>query len=390
MGSFRDFLNSAGTLFTWSGCLRTRMVNNGTSAAAANNGATRNVNKNFMRPIRLAIAVWVGFLALKVQAESFEEFAFDFMVQDVCVDASDKIIYGMNVTPLSESASCPRRRNLSPGELLPYHKHDWPNENEKTRAGGYQRSDSYASLMGSSKVAVQTFEFLGKEKANAMSPGDGGQIVDVAHGDASIILTQDAGGLKFFIGPNCSSPTTRSSLYHSWLLFDGQIQINRSGQAIATLRQITDLNICPNSRDYALTIWKIKDITYRKDEAWHRTEPLTTIVSEHFSRKSIDASDAMERMYMTRELGWTRWEAWANLADPKNNVERMTQRAAEFARTGRCDVSEGAPPGSGNWKMIDCREWTNLQPAANPKGDAAEFWMAYLRSNPLLKRLFSD
>src|SRR2546429_128407 len=71
---------------------------------------------------------------------------YDFLVQDVCLDAAGQAVVGLS--PLA--ADCSRRRDLLPGEVLPYHKADWPGDEDRQRApAGYERSEEHTSELQS-------------------------------------------------------------------------------------------------------------------------------------------------------------------------------------------------------------------------------------------------
>ncbi len=38
--------------------------------------------------------------------------------------------------------------------------------------------------------------------------------------------------------------------------------------------------------------------------------------------------------------------------------------------------------------MVDCREWTQMAPPADPAGDKPDFWIARLRENPATAAIF--
>src|SRR6202040_1655685 len=63
----------------------------------------------------------------------------DFMIQNVCLDALDAVLAG--VSPADDNPGCIEQRDLRPGERLPYHKHDHPNQGDRAPLG-YQRHDS--------------------------------------------------------------------------------------------------------------------------------------------------------------------------------------------------------------------------------------------------------
>src|SRR5438552_8763517 len=118
---------------------------------------------------------------------------YDFVVQDVSVDASGQAVVGLS--PLA--ADCRRRRDLLPGEVLPYHKADWPGVEDRQQApAGYERSDSFpvrSRQLG--PVVVQTFDFGtgGGRRFGSFDHGDGGRVAGFSADRARTIPTE-AGG----------------------------------------------------------------------------------------------------------------------------------------------------------------------------------------------------
>jgi len=241
-----------------------------------------------------------------------------------------------------------------------------------------QRSDSFPAVIGGSVVVAQTFDFGGGARTfGVFDPGDGGQIVKATPVDAAIILTQDhPDQLKFFFGPDCREPKAISSIEHSWVLFNSAGP--QGGSLIARLRQTLDNGVCPSTLDSSLTRWRITEIRYRGALNQALTRPLDTLITDHFSQPTVEASGSMERMYLTRELGWTRWERWQNLSNAGAQVDAYARRADLIQQSGRCD-SRFPRPEEGDWAMVDCREWTNIQPSAAPQGDPPTFWASRLQ-----------
>src|SRR2546421_11391265 len=64
---------------------------------------------------------------------------YDFLVQDVCPDAAGQAVMGLS-TPAAE---CKRRKDMLPAGVLPYHKADWPGDEDRQPApAGNERSES--------------------------------------------------------------------------------------------------------------------------------------------------------------------------------------------------------------------------------------------------------
>jgi hypothetical protein len=312
---------------------------------------------------------------------------YDFLVQDVCLDASGHAVVG--ISPLDKE--CRRHRDLLPNEVLTYHKADWPGHTDSTRqAAGYQRSDSYpfeSRLLG--RTVVQTFDFGGGErKFGAFDHGDGGQVVAFSSESASIVLTEDGGrGLQLMAGPTCTAGRVSGPrILDSWLLASKASGTLESGTALAKLRIVTDES-CPRAFDYAYTEWHLTDLRYRASLAGDLTAPLRTLVSSHFGGKSIATAGHLERFYFTRELGWTRWERWQN-PNHGENADKFVEKSQRLSASGRCSLLEPAPGDA--WLMTDCREWTNISKPDSPAGDQPTFWLERLRDYPLTRAMFSN
>jgi hypothetical protein len=316
--------------------------------------------------------------------ENFRAAASDFLIQDLCVDSNGNPLAG--VSPLAADGQCVRHRNVKVGETLPYVRHDWSNDaSRSSEPAGLERTDSFPVSAGNRTLIVSEFDFGTAPRAfGRFDKGEGGQLAVVTNDQASVILTQDSKGLKFFFGPRCKTPVTLRSLDESWTLFDKTAFTARHGATVSHLKQSLEPESCPSHLDASATEWSMREMRFRRDLAHNLTEPLLTIVTDHFSGAKPEAAGSMERMYFTRELGWTRWERWQNLAVGRGHQSDNLDRADKLAKSGRCDVRDGPPSGSGSWVMVDCREWTNIQPAGANAGALTDFWIGdLLRSTPV-------
>jgi hypothetical protein len=318
-------------------------------------------------------------------AATFEALANSFIVQNVCVGEADKAILGLS--PLDPK--CVRARNLRLGEALPYHKHDWSIEDGAIPGAplGMQRSNSFPAQLSGIPVTVQTFDFGPPGRTfGVFDPNDGGQIVHVTSAGAAVILTQDlADQIKVFYAPHCRRPDDLASTFGSWVLFDPTIISKDAGWAVARLRQKIGTTRCPTGFDHAFTQWRFADIAYRAALDHSLTRPLKTIVTDHFSNRTIAKSGSMERMYLTQELGWTRWESWENRAIPVVRDFDIVDRAAKLRQSRRCEPRFHNTEMGDGWLMTDCREWTNIQPSAKAEGDLPDFWIAKINATKLFR-----
>ena len=99
-------------------------------------------------------------------------------------------------------------------------------------------------------------------------------------------------------------------------------------------------------------------------------------------RSDLRDANHVERFYFTRELGGTRWERWENGNGTREvSAARVAELAAQLASTGRCSPAE-TPPGGAPLLMVDCREWTRIEPPADPAGDRPGFFLDAIRARP--------
>lgn len=312
--------------------------------------------------------------------------AFDFMVENVCTDGSNRPIQG--ASPLDGPVACPRQRKLGIGERLPYHKRDWSGLADRAaNPDGYQQSDSYPVRSTLGPAVVQTYDFGGGSRAfGQFDDGDGGQVGFVSASALSFGVTEDGGaGLQLFLGPGCAPDD-------GWIVVDRSFGANPGGHVLAHLTRYA--RRCPKRLDAAFTRWNVQPVSYRtrSHDGTGHTEigrmELTTLVSEHFGGESVAAADHLERMYFTRELGYTRWERWQNLSMHDRPQDR--QQAAALAASDRCEPGLGSPSAGSGWVMIDCREWTNMVRPVDPTGDLPVFWLDRLRADASTRSLFAD
>lgn len=307
--------------------------------------------------------------------------AWDFLVASVCTDAQDRPLPG--ASPLDGASACPRQRKIGFGERLPYHKRDWPGVEDRDRLpDGYQQSDSFPVHTALGSAVVQTYDFgEGHRRFGQFDAGDGGQVAFFTAETVSFGITEDGGGgLQFFIGPGCA-PTD------SWVVVDRSFDAaaRPSSEMLARITQRQDR--CPARLGYAYTRWRVQPMQYRtKVHGRPGTAELTTLVSEHFGGQDVESADHLERMYFTQELGYTRWERWQNASVRDRAQDR--RQAAILAATARCAPALGAPSTATTWIMIDCREWTQIVPPADPAGDAPTFWLDRLRSYEQTRGMF--
>jgi hypothetical protein len=313
----------------------------------------------------------------------------DFLIQNVCLDAAGAALAG--ISPLDGGRSCPAQRDLRPGELLPYHKHDHPSPDQRAGApAGYQRHDSFpVETAGFGTVIEHSFDFgvgTGRSFGVFDDGSDGGDIAIFSPGIVSFGATEDGGaGFQLFVG-ECAGPVDAAALTHSWIVvqFDPARPGPLKGETVARLNDLKSGHqaTCPSRFNAAFTSWRVAPVTYRAAPGQGAPVTLTTLISEHYGGANPTDADHLERFYFTRELGGTRWERWQNTnGNPRLAPARVAELAAGFAATGRCSAS-ATPAAGASMVLIDCREWTRVEPPADPAGDSPGFFIERVRARP--------
>jgi hypothetical protein len=321
--------------------------------------------------------------------------ARDFMIQNVCIGASQIVLEG--VSPIDGDARCVAQRDLMPDERLPYHKHDHPPAKARAAAPhGFQRHDSFPVATARFGTVIEhSFDFgvgegreFGVFDANS---GDGGDITLLSPQAVSFAATEDgAGGFQLFVGPDCRDRLDAAALAGSWIIALLGPQQPFRGETVARLNDLKKgrQSSCPERLNAAFTRWHIEQVRYRAAEGQGAPFTLTTLISEHFGGEHPESADHGERFYFTRELGSTRWERWQDPSHTRGfSADQVTKAASDLALSGRCSKAD-PPAGSVPFVMVDCREWTLIQPPADPAGDRPGFFIDTIRSRRLGDDLF--
>jgi hypothetical protein len=344
-----------------------------------------------------AVVTVCGMLTASANDAASPEVISDFLIQNVCLDASRTVLEG--VSPIDGDRRCAAQRDLMSGEKLPYHKHDHPSPADRAAvARGYQRRDSFPVETASfGRVVEHSFDFGGGAGRRFgvfdAGKGDGGDITVMSASAASIAATEDGGGgFQLFVGPDCSGLITPAGLLGSWLiaLLDPGRTALLQGETVARLADLREgrQQSCPARLNAAYTRWYVRPFLYRAGAGQASPVALTTLISEHYGGERREDADHVERFYFTRELGSTRWERWQNLTGSRNfSAARLARMSSEFAGFGRCSKAE-TPEGAA-FVMIDCREWTLIAPPDDPKGDRPGFFLDAVRSRHLADQLFA-
>lgn len=308
---------------------------------------------------------------------------YDYLVQDVCVDASDRIIAG-------DPATCSRHRNLRLGEKSPFVLTDWDTKALKP----YVAWSSFPVRGMDGRTRVLTYKdalpdgFTNNYSFSSGNRSDGFDLMDINYGSyASFIRTFDGGCLDQLISARegaaytLRSPASRaggwvtfplSSAPSSWPLVSAIT--NRTA-----LRPISGGAGCSGGSSVGRTYWnRPRSLRFERNGA-SQGKSMMAIESAHFAGTDFSSqNNAMERFYFTREYGLTRWENWvprsrclaqaasATGLKPNCYPENTPVPAGTLDLRARCkdlDVSATAHPdidrwGGQDWVRTDCRDLT--------------------------------
>lgn len=227
----------------------------------------------------------------------------------------------------------PDGARLTVTDMLTARRHDWP------LPDGWEVSDSV--LLPTGRV-LQTFSFRPWGPFNAAN-GDGGQILEVgADGFVRGLMTRDGGKpyMQHFVGQGIGGT--------GWVFFGIDAPTGQWRELVALLSGEPSADARPATLSAAFTRYRRENVGFLFHPAgWQLVD---CIVSEHYDRETIDASQAMERSYFGRGFGLLRWEAW----------NRTPETPADLSdRYHPVDYSEAPGPG---WFLEDARTYTNVVP----------------------------
>src|ERR1700730_1984022 len=220
-------------------------------------------------------------------AAASPEVISDFLIQNVCLDASRTVLEG--VSPIDGDPRCAAQRDLAPGEKLSYHKHDHPSPGDRaTVAHGYQRRDSFPVETASFGRVVEHSGDFGAGEGRRFGVfdagrGDGGDITVTSGTAASFAATEDGGGgVQLFVGASCKGRGSPAGLSDSWLiaLIDPSRATPLQGEAVARLEDLREgrQDTCPPRLNPAFTRWYVRPVLYRAAEGQGTPVALTTLI----------------------------------------------------------------------------------------------------------------
>ena len=219
---------------------------------------------------------------------------------------------------------------LSPGSaatILPYRKRDWPGPGDGIEQDAGQLPNG-AVVNAFSTAPFGIFRL----------PNDGGDIYAVLRSGAAVALKTKDGGVPadiYFCGDN-------------WVLWGADAgPIWHS--TVANIYQAPSASCQPASRTapaFTRYLEETMDVPFMGLR--QGTQPVDTIVHEHYDGASVAQARGLERMYFGKDIGRYRWEYWAPNGTPRR-------------RLACPPLAYSVPPLPG-WVMTDCRMWTNLVP----------------------------
>lgn len=262
---------------------------------------------------------------------------YDYVVQDVCVDAAG-LVTG------EDPAKCSSHRNIRIGEEVPYTISDWAWNQS------YIHVYNIPMLWGKNVRIVNMHEF-GK---NANVPPT------IRAFDDFDLNGFDAYDIEEIEGPYVSAvgtqdPLTKNARFFwwndqcqkedGWIYFPNNLGVGERGYTVAKIKGGSECTVDP-FYGQALTYWT----RYPKLTSTNG-KPLEMIASVHFSHPNPGNLYRNETSYFTREYGFSRWESWsANI----NDLEKYN--------TGNCNGSKMVEYWGEPFYRYDCRDWTTILP----------------------------
>jgi hypothetical protein len=313
-------------------------------------------------------AIWLmagqGWLPL-AQAQPMSDAAMRaYLVQSICLDES-----GQPTGRVPADPDCRRQRPQTALDVAAWRKHDWPDRTDpREPADGYQASDSVIDNRQGRSLIVQTFDFGDTRRVFGTfdaEQGDGGQVVLLINGWASIAMTEDGGdGVQWFVTSDCRLDPASDQRYLGWLLFRNDVAPDRWRNVVTFLHKARTADGCPWFFGPAFTRYRSAriDFPFRIPDPARMAQPVTrsldVVISEHYGGRRIAEASHLERFYFARTLGLIRWERWENPS--RSGAADVARSAIQIARSGRCPDLAWPDYPVLDWKLVDCRTWTNL------------------------------
>ncbi|WP_133866851.1 hypothetical protein [Azorhizobium sp. AG788] len=272
--------------------------------------------------------------------------------------------------------------SLGADEPMVWRKFDWPAQGDPLAfPTGYLANDAVVLSSGPAPLIAHIADFGDTERQFRRfdaGKGDGGQVVQIIDGAAYAIMTEDGGaGYQWFVGPGCRGAAGGLERFKSWLFFAADVTPGSWRQRIAELTMVRSASGCAPGFSQSLTRYRLEPIPVPlfalfEGKRQSLTALVPTIVSEHFARDTVRASDHLERFFLGNGLGMYRWERWEQRGRSFNS--EIDRQSAQFAQSGRCPPLPFSTPPAPGWVMIDCRMWTNLIRQDDPWRASAFGW----------------
>jgi hypothetical protein len=329
-------------------------------------------------------------IAIAIPSPAYSQISpelYDYLVQDVCMDANGNMIPG-------DPRTCPARRNILLGEKSPYILTESDTNNPNFQSQG-MNSIPVRGTDGTIKILHPKLiqgPFSSNFQMQFYDPSrDGYDFADITNSQyVSFIRTSDGGCLDQLISGSVNY-LTAAQRAGGWLIapFAGTpsnwAPINSINHTtfITRLTPIGMRPKCPfpgtGSGATGVTYWN-KPYSFQ----FNTGVVMTAMVSAHFAATDLSSTNnALERYYFTKEYGYTRWEAWipqsrcqADAARGATNSILCNPGSPSYASLigGRCDQNNASSTGvaglenwgNQNWVRVDCRDLTKFVPLNNP------------------------
>lgn len=209
-----------------------------------------------------------------------------FLVTSLCPDGMPSVIEGC-ANPSPQKAS----------DQLLTRRHDF----EGPTVGNYLDADAFATDDGAHWVTTWSFTPYGPFTA---SNGDGGEVYVLDGPIVRISGTQDGSAdyVQGFYGAGCGG--------QGWVLFKTDAPTGQYASLVTNLYDEEIPSPC-SAQDQSLVNYRLEQVNiplFVNDVSMPKTLP--TVISEHYSGKSVDFASEMERSFFAEGIGRVGWEYW--------------------------------------------------------------------------------
>ncbi len=352
----------------------------------------------------------------------------DFFLDDVCVGDDDRAILGMSPT----DAACKKRRDLEPGERVPYHKVEYPGKAFIDENGSDVSAAGWLRVTRANNLPVRTTRGIAgvtiadntDEAGRFWTPPNSR---DTIHGpdvvsDRTVwrAFAIDHSGPYRNVSTHCTGATTDPDAPKDGnpqaILENGKFSGRAGTFDKQPTKYINTRGRCPDmgGRSGGKVRWSFSEERYSTGFGYPQdvTPPLLTL----FVTNDVDVDGAhVETTFNTRELGQTSHQSWDNLAheDAKGHEDELRDKEVKLRRDHKCDRPHPRPPfrldgwkqrkdgngepmnvwtapdGKNEWALVSCRiTATVVPPHDRQAGDDPAVWVdalhRYELSAPLM------